>query len=168
MTPSFDPGALRRCTRLGVAAAVVLAAVHGAAARDDSGAHQFFSAIFGGAAAQSPMLQSPAREADAREADPAERRVRTERARPLTVRRRPDRPTLVAAQGPSKPRVVPILEDATLQRGDAVMTARGVRIFVGSASGAHSPADFVSLDEAKHLSKDAASVFAALDRLPRG
>lgn len=164
MTSSFDPGALRRCTRFGLAAVAALAAVQGAAARDDSGAHEFFSAVFGGASAQSPMFRSPAREAE-----PAARAVRSERARPLTVvRMRPDRPTLVASQGPSKPPVVPILEDATLQRGDAVMTAQGMRIFVGSASGVHTAADFVSLDEAKHLSKDAASVFAALDRLPRG
>ena len=141
----------------------MLAAVQGAVARDDSGVHEFFSAVFGGASAQSPMFRSPARGPD-----PAERGVRSERAHPLTVRMRPDRPTLVASQGPSKPPVVPILEDATLQRGDAVMTARGMRIFVGSASGVHTAADFVSLDEAKHLSKDAASVFAALDRLPRG
>ena len=163
MTPSFDSGALGRCTRLGLAAAIVLTAVHGAVARDDSGAHQFFSAAFGGAAAQSPMVRSPAPGIE-----PAERRVRRGQDRSLTVKLRPARPTIVAAQGPSKPPVVAILADATLQRGDAVMTAHGVRIFVGSASGTHTPADFVSLDDARHLSRDAASVFAALDRLPRG
>ena len=164
MASSFDLGAARRCTRLGLAGVAVLAVVQGAAARDDSGLHEFFSAVFGGSSAQSPALR-PA----AREDGPVERRVRTERARPLTVRLRPSgRPTLVASQGPSKPPVVPILADATLKRGDAVVTAQGVRIFVGPASATHTPADFVSVDEAKHISKDAASMFAALDRLPRG
>ena len=57
-----------------------------------------------------------------------------------------------------------LLRDFTLRRGDAVMTARGVRVFHG---GAHYPfrrQDFVALNHSPDISKDARSTFKAIER----
>ena len=61
-----------------------------------------------------------------------------------------------------------IYEDRTLRRGDAVMTADGVRIFAGSSSWPYTAGDFVSLRDAKNVDRDASKTFAQLDKLPRG
>lgn len=161
--------ALRRSARLAIAGTAILAAVHGASASDDAGVHDFFSAIFGGgsqsAAAPVPAPSAPVASVDSA---PSYRHVRTFRARPLTVRLHRAKPRVVVAQAPTKPEKVSIFEDRTLRRGDAVMTADGIRIFAGSKSWPYSADDFVSLGDATHLSKDTTKVLAQLDRMPRG
>ena len=77
-------------------------------------------------------------------------------------------PKIVMAQAPTKPGKVSIFEDRTLKRGDAVMTADGIRVFAGSASWPYTKADFIDLASAKDLNKDTTKVLAEVDRLPRG
>lgn len=171
MTTFLACGAMRRSACVVVAGGMLLAAVHGASA-DDSGLHAFFSSLLPGgaghAAAPAPVETSrPVRMSRPYGGDwPIESRLRMARARPLTVH--PHEPRIVVAQGPTKPVKVSILEDRTLRAGDAVMTAKGIRIFAGSTSWPYTPGDFVRLDAAGHLGKDTSKVLAQLDRLPRG
>lgn len=168
-------GALRRSARMVVAGATLLAAVHGAAA-DDSGLHEFFSSLLPGSAGHSAAAPAPIETSrpprPVRTSRPdfgdwaVDRRLRVARARPLTVHLH--QPRIVVAQGPTRPVKVSILEDRTLQVGDAVMTAKGIRIFAGSTSWPYTAGDFVGLDTARHLSKDTSKVLAQIDRLPRG
>ena len=152
---------LRRTARLGLAGAALLAAVNGASADDGLGG--FLASIFGG----HPQQAAPAPPAAPAYA-PASVQYRRVRVRPLTVRLHAAKPRLVLAQTPTKPGKVSIYEDRTLRRGDAVMTAEGVRIFAGSASWPYRAGDFVGLKDAKSLDRDASKVLAQLDKLPRG
>lgn len=63
--------------------------------------------------------------------------------------------------GPQAP--VDIMNDESLQRGDAVMTHAGIRIFVGYSGGRHRPEDFRKISEIKKLSQRERSALAALD-----
>ena len=78
-------------------------------------------------------------------------------------------PRLAFAPVPVKPQTVSILDDPTLRRGDAVMTAKGMRIFVGSTTGPHTNEDFVDLAKSgREVSKATGKVLADLDRRPGG
>jgi hypothetical protein len=57
-----------------------------------------------------------------------------------------------------------LLDDLTLRRGDAVMTARGVRVFRGSTRWPLRHRDFVRVGETS-LSPSARAALATLDRL---
>lgn len=160
-------GTLRRSACLAIAGSALLAAVHGAAASDDAGVHEFFAAIFGGNQPQSQPAATAA-PAPSRGASPAYAWSRPTRSHALTVRLHPAKPRTVLAQVPIKPEKVSIFEDRTLRRGDAVMTARGVRVFAGSNAWPYSEGDFVSLDDAKQFNTDTSKVLAQLDRMPRG
>ena len=56
-----------------------------------------------------------------------------------------------------------LMDDDSLRRGDAVMTASGIRIFIGSSGDHHEPEDFRKLSEIKGLSKVERKALAALD-----
>ena len=56
-----------------------------------------------------------------------------------------------------------LMDDDSLRRGDAVMTASGIRIFIGSSGNHHEPEDFRKLSEIKGLSKVERKALAALD-----
>lgn len=56
-----------------------------------------------------------------------------------------------------------IMDDKSLQEGDAVMTQRGIRIFTGSSNAHHSPDDFAKLSEIKGLPGRARAALAAID-----
>jgi hypothetical protein len=58
---------------------------------------------------------------------------------------------------------VDIMEDNSLQFGDAVMTEAGIRIFVGDSSDYHDPEDFRRPSEVRGLSKIERKALAALD-----
>lgn len=58
---------------------------------------------------------------------------------------------------------VDIMEDTSLQWGDAVMTGAGIRIFVGDSSDSHGPEDFRRPSEVRELSKIERKALAALD-----
>ncbi len=165
MTRHHTRGVLRLTARLAVAGAMTLGAVRGASA-DDAGIHDFFSAIFGGGAEQTQVAPVP----QPNSAWPAAESRRVVRSRPLTVRlRKPAAPRVaVTSDVPTKPVKVSIFEDRTLRRGDAVMTAHGIRIFAGSSSWPYAPDDFVSLEQAGRMNKDTSKVLAQLDRMPRG
>lgn len=166
ITASFPRTALRRSARLGLAGAVLLAAVTGASA-DEGGLGGFLASIFGGGQQQA----APAPQAGAGyqvRSVPAHARYRRMIARPLTVRLHQARPRMVVAQAPTKPGKVSIYEDRTLRRGDAVMTADGVRIFAGSSSWPYTANDFVELKQAKNVDRDTSRILAQLDKLPRG
>ncbi len=56
-----------------------------------------------------------------------------------------------------------IMDDDSLRSGDAVMTASGLRIFIGSSGNHHAPRDFRKLSEIKGFSKRERKTLAALD-----
>ena len=144
----------RSSAALAATCCVMLAAVDPAAARDD-GVLQFFSSVFGGAGASSSQVA------------PSGENIESPRqGRPLTVRPRRI-PRLAVAAVPIKPEKVAILEDRTLRRGDAVMTAGGLRIFVGSTSGLHTKDDFIDLAKSGHeVTTTTEKVLADLNRRP--
>ena len=166
MTGTKNRGAGRRLARIAIAGALVMGAVQSASA-DDAGIHDFFSSIFGGGQAQPAPVYAPAPAYAPGPADEA-RQHRSSRPRPLTVRLHRPKPRIVYAEAPTKPAPVSIYEDRTLRRGDAVMTAKGVRIFAGSSSWPYSDGDFVALRDAGPVNKDMSKVLAQLDKLPRG
>ena len=175
-----------RTLRTVVAGVAILGIAHTALARDDSGVHEFFNSMFGGgagnsapegAAEQAQPAPQPRSEATpyARStpyARPTERAVHRAVAsrgdRPLTVKL--NRPKIVRpaqiAQGRTAPVKVSIFEDKTLQRGDAVMTAKGIRIFAGSNSWPYQPSDFVALSSARQMDQGMRKVLLDLDRMP--
>ncbi len=163
ITASSTRATLRRSARLGLAGAALLAAATGASA-DEGGLGGFLASIFGG----HPQQQAAPAPRPAPGYAPAETPYRRVRARALTVRLHQARPRLVVAQAPAKPGKVSIYEDRTLRRGDAVMTAEGIRIFAGSSSWPYTSGDFVSVKDAKNVDRDASKMFAQLDKLPRG
>ena len=56
-----------------------------------------------------------------------------------------------------------LMSDSTLRPGDAVMMKSGVHIFSGESDGHHDKSDFVALDAARHVTKDAKGQLVALD-----
>lgn len=56
-----------------------------------------------------------------------------------------------------------LMEDPSLQMGDAVMTKGGVRIFTGSTGTHHRPQDFVSLADVRGLPKRTRTSLAEID-----
>ena len=58
---------------------------------------------------------------------------------------------------------VDIMEDNSLQFGDAVMTEAGIRVFVGDTGDSHDPEDFRRPSEVRGLSKIERKALAALD-----
>ncbi len=166
MIPSHRTTA-RRIARVILAGATVLLAQQGAAASGDDGLHQFFSAIFGGGAAQPAAASAPVQGQGSGEA-PYRGHGRPFHGHPLTVRLQKTKPRVAVAQLPTKSGKVSIFDDGTLRRGDAVMTASGIRIFAGSGALPHASSDFVSLAATKDLTKDLTKVLAEVDRVPRG
>ena len=164
----LDRTTARRIARLILAGAAVLVAQQSAAASGDDGVRQFFSAIFGGGAAQTVATPAPVQRSPGNREVPYRTHVRPFRDHPLTVRLHRAKPKAVAAQLPTKPGKVSIFDDGTLRRGDAVMTERGIRIFAGSRALPHASSDFVGLTASKDLSRDITKVLAEMDRLPRG
>jgi hypothetical protein len=63
--------------------------------------------------------------------------------------------------GPQAP--VDLMDDDSLRRGDAVMTASGIRIFTGDSGTPHELRDFRKLSEIKGFSKRERKALAALD-----
>jgi hypothetical protein len=163
MTGFTTRGTARRLARVAIAGAAMMAAVQGASA-DDAGIHEFFSSIFGGGQSQAAPSYEPAPTVSGYDAPMR----RASHSRPLTVRLHRPKPRIVYAEAPTKPAPVSIFEDRTLRRGDAVMTAKGVRIFAGSSSWPYSERDFVGLTDASQVSKDTSRILAQLDKLPRG
>ncbi len=129
-----------------------------ALARDNGGVQEFFAREFGFGTPE-PSQASPVWS----EEDPYDR--------PLVVRPR-HRPratraaTATVVKGPTPK--VSIYEDKTLRRGDAVMTANGMRVFRGSATMPYRDSDFVPVAQGDGLSRDVAKTLLAMDRVPRG
>ena len=135
-----------------VVCAVAIAALLGvsggvARARDGGGIIQFFQQQLGGggeSSAPAPSDWAPsARLPQPSYAD----------APNLTVRMRPRRHASRPTRSPKETVValkdVTIYNDKTLERGDAVMTQRGMRIFNGSSTWPYTDADFVALSATK-------------------
>jgi hypothetical protein len=101
---------------------------------------------------------------------------------PLTVRPRPHvRPKFTARRPKAVPAAVAsidvarrgytavsLFEDKTLQRGDAVMTAKGLRIFAGSRSFPFVESDFVALSKADWVSSNQRKPLLEIDQLNQG
>ena len=154
MTRAQIGHAMRVAAALAAACCATLSGVDRASARDD-GVLQFFTSVFGGASSG--------------QAAPAEEGAEQQRlARPLTVRPRRT-PRFTVAAVPVKPEKVAIFEDRTLRRGDAVMTAKGMRIFMGSGAWPYRSEDFVDLAASgREISKTTERVLADLDKRPGG
>jgi hypothetical protein len=60
-----------------------------------------------------------------------------------------------------------LLEDATLVRGDIVVTEKGVYVFVGGNKFPYRESDFVPLNEVRGLSRKVMTYLADIDRLAR-
>jgi hypothetical protein len=58
---------------------------------------------------------------------------------------------------------VDIMQDESLEFGDAVMTEAGIRVFVGDSGDSHGPEDFRRPSEVRGLSKRERKALAALD-----
>lgn len=56
-----------------------------------------------------------------------------------------------------------LMDDDSLRPGDAVMTASGIRIFVGASGAPHSPKDFRKPSDIRGVSKRERKALAALD-----
>lgn len=144
--------------RRGMAAAVVLAAFCAPAtqvsAADDAGIGAFFRDALGLGADQpaAPVYDSP-----------AERPVIVRRKRVHTAA---PRPQVKIAVGPVAP--VSIFEDRTLKPGDAVMTKKGLRVFVGRHSAPYSDADFATLSQFDGLPKQIEKELVAINKAPHG
>jgi hypothetical protein len=61
-----------------------------------------------------------------------------------------------------------LLHDATLRRGDVVMTAQGFRVYVGDAYGPSGPQDFVDLSKARSLSRAERAQLVSMERSSAG
>jgi hypothetical protein len=57
-----------------------------------------------------------------------------------------------------------ILRDATLRRGDRVMTPEGFRVFKGGAKPPYSPRNFNSVDKALHLPRSERAILRSMER----
>lgn len=57
-----------------------------------------------------------------------------------------------------------ILRDATLRRGDRVMTPEGFRVFKGGAKPPYSPRNFNSVDKALHLPRRERAILRSMER----
>ncbi len=160
----------RRVAVLVFSATAMLATIQGAVA--DDGVTGFLSSIFGGEAPQQAPASAPASvlpsQINGTYVRPSVRASRHDHGRTLTVRLHKTAPKIFMAQAPTKPEKVLMFEDRTLKRGDAVMTADGIRVFAGSASWPYTKADFIDLASAKDLNKDTTKVLAEVNRLPRG
>ncbi len=150
-------------TRAAVAAVTFMAALAGAAARDDSGVHDFFATQGRDSAPAASVEVRPA-------AAPTSARRFDRASAPLTVRmRRPRGETMqIAERSRPEPGKVTIYEDTTLRRGDAVMTTKGIRVFAGSRSFPYRDGDFVALADAGRIDARVQKALAELDRLPPG
>ena len=160
----------RRALTLVLVGMTTLATVQGASAEDGLGG--FLSSIFGGGNS-GQQAAAPVAAPVSYEPSPAYGHSYTRFSpsfhRPaLTVRLHKAVPNVGVAQVPTKPEKVSIFEDRTLKRGDAVMTADGIRVFAGSATWPYTRADFIDLAAAKDLNKDTVKVLAEVNRLPRG
>ena len=57
-----------------------------------------------------------------------------------------------------------VLRDMTLRRGDAVMTARGFRVFHGAARFPYRRSDFLALSQSRDVARSKRPTFSALER----
>ena len=148
-------------TSIAILAGVV--AFGAAVARNDDGSRTFFNDEATAAQSRFSLQQSERRVATAigdqvrsMTGTSKSRLAAGERKRTLTVSR------LVR---PVKERVT-IFTDATLKRGDAVMTDSGIRIFNGAQTFPHRQTDFVAVKRVDGLSRAVTRTLLAMDAVP--
>jgi hypothetical protein len=143
---------LGRCCAL-LAALLCATATTTAVKADDAGIAAFFRQQFGiGDGAPEPSVSAPSFD------EPV--------SRPLVVRRHRRPAVHVEAKvGPVGP--VSIYDDRTLRAGDAVMTAKGLRVFVGGHGAPYTDADFVAVSEADGLPRQVEKALLVIDKAPR-
>ena len=152
-----------------VAASTFLGAIKAASARDDSGALGFFSSMFGAHEPETAPVPTPLAVAPAQAQSTASPKRSPLRS---TAGIRTPKHSIRAANSAKaflmgKMKTVSIFADKTLRRGDAVMTAHGIRVFAGSNSWPYQNSDFIALADAPHLNKSQQAMLLDLDRLPR-
>ncbi len=121
----------------------------GKAAADDAGVWQFFQDEARRSSAASPRPIAPAIQDRAN----AVRRTASvpHLARKRVVHVHIERPKMIARADLPQNGPVTIYNDRTLRRGDAVMTAQGLRVFRGSGRFPYHPSDFVALADASRF-----------------
>ena len=156
-------------TSLCVFAALVM--LTGAIARDDDGAKTFFltNAPLTFAAERAEAAVSFVHDLAIR---PRPRKIAAHARRLKLMARTAPRAKAVTRlarkTAPATRDPVTIYTDATLQPGDAVMTANGIRVFRGSDALPHRDSDFVALTRARGLTRSVSRTLAFLDAVPGG
>jgi hypothetical protein len=151
---------------LAVLAVAALVGVPTVSAQAQDGAGDFFEQLFGGGRQQASVQPLP--QPDYGQPSRAEPSGMSS-APPLTVRAKKHRRPTGAQYGrvrrysPEELKTVTIYTDRTLVRGDAVMTAQGIRIFNGSASLPHAESDFVAISSVDKLPKPVRKELTAID-----
>lgn len=118
----------------------------------------FFDQLFGGGT-PAPEQQQVAPQGGGYSYDQMDQGYQAIPQRPRAKKR------VVAAvdQKPVLQKTTDIMSDKTLRPGDAVMMKSGVHIFAGDTDSHHESDDFVALDSARHVSKDAKGQLIAMD-----
>lgn len=163
----YAPVALYLRSRLGWRALICFVVTLGMsiAQADDAGMHAFLTSESGRSPAAVPTASFAPRENV-----------------PLTVRPRRRPKFAIASRRSSSPApvasipqfrvgkgtAVSLFEDRTLRRGDAVMTAKGLRIFAGSRSFPYAEADFVALSDADWVQRGQRESLRAFDYMSQG
>ena len=84
-------------------------------------------------------------------------------ASPFSERRRVHKRVATVSDKPVLQKTTTLMADKTLRAGDAVMMKDGLHVYAGPAESTHEPDQFVSLDEARHLSGKDRVRLAAMD-----
>ena len=163
----------RRVAAIGtsLAAFAIMVGLQLASARNDDGSRTFFlqaasapSADSHEAVQRSPLrLAGPVRQQHAERAAAVMKMVARRPAKATAKTRMAAKLVIKPVSGP-----VTLLTDATLMRGDAIMTVRGIRIFTGANAFPHRDADFVVLGGVGGLPRSVSRTLLAMDSLPRG
>jgi hypothetical protein len=156
-SPFVNTSSKRGAAHVATVVAVVVASVvplSPGRASDDAGIGAFFREQFG--------IGEPAPAQEPAYSLPEDRPIIVRPRRRHVVAHRPEAKIVV---GPVAP--VSIYDDRTLKAGDAVMTAKGVRVFLGGHGAPYTEADFVALADAEGVPKQVEKALLVIDRAPR-
>ena len=112
----------------------------------------FLDQLFGVFQAPAPM-QQPSFDGDRA----------TATAPAFTVRKRVRRHVAAVGDKPVLQKTTSLMDDKTLRAGDAVMMENGLHVYAGPEASTHQLGQFVSLDDARHLSNQDRIKLAAMD-----
>lgn len=112
----------------------------------------FLDQFFGVFQAPTPVQQQPNYGGD-----------RTPEAPVFSERKRIRRHVVTISDKPVLQKTTALMSDRTLRAGDAVMMKNGLHIYAGPVASTHDPDEFVSVDDARHLTSKDRVRLAAMD-----